>query len=223
MRTQSGMNWSINSVHIQPSVSSVSASLHIMPVCYITSRRLNCRGLFYRIGTLAAIIKDPPNHTAYTPRPRLEEEGRKRKETKPNFTRSWKKTFFILWQRRKKQNKTHCSSKGRRSSVTDNWLFVIFLKSKVFSDANWFFFPHWRRSYTRTLKLTCTLRASVLLSDTWRLPSRRLRTRLSKGALLSCSSWIQSNTSPPKFKCSGLINCWSWWKWMWHTSLSVEL
>lgn len=215
------MNWSINSVHIQPSVSSVSASLHIMPVCYITSRRLNCRGLFYRIGTLAAIIKDPPNHTAYTPDihdlRRREEKEKKQSQTSLG---PGKKTFFILWQRRKKQNKTHCSSKGRRSSVTDNWVFVIFWKSKVlFSDANWFFFPlmaqlHWDTEIDMHL-----MRASVLLSDTCRLPSSR--TRLSKGALLHQLNIVKH--IPPKFKCSGLMNCWSWWKWMWHTSLSAEL
>lgn len=163
------MNWSINSVHIQPSVSSVSASLHIMPVCYITSRRLNCRGLFHRIDT--PIIKDPPNNTAYTPDihdlfPRLGEGERKRKETNPTFSRPWKKHFSFCGKNVKtKQN----SLKGRRSSVTDNWLFVIFWKSKVlFSGANWFFFfsPLTAQLHWDTEIDMHSMRASVLLSDT---------------------------------------------------------
>lgn len=39
---------------MQPTISSsLRATLHIMPACYITSAQLSCRGLLCRIGTQA--------------------------------------------------------------------------------------------------------------------------------------------------------------------------
>lgn len=153
MKTQSDINQSFTSVHIQWCVSSMRATLHIMPACYITSKQMSCRCLFNRIGTLAASITHCTLKTStFCFKQRLQEKNKN-----PAFTQTQINYFHFVTKHKKTPPKTPficCTYVKRRCfvAILPFWIFRKANLKLLFSILMEFF--HRQHSYIGVQKLS---------------------------------------------------------------------